>query len=210
MKRRWIQLTLIMLSLFAGVVCSSSIVRAAEGPEEVKAPLLPPTSGEGSDQTYMQAIWVVIIFVIMLAVLYPTAWKNVLAGLKAREEKIRGDIANAEVARSKAETTLKELSSKLADADRTARETIAKAVTEAETAAASLRAARQAELEEMKEKALKEIESAKTAALREVYDTTATLATNVAEKILRRNLNADDQRDLVSRSLEQLNDANKN
>ena len=30
------------------------------------------------------------------------------------------------------------------------------------------------------------------------------LATDVAEKILRRNLNPDDQRDLVNRSLEQL------
>src|SRR5688500_17169442 len=46
-----------------------------------KAELLPnPTHAE----TWWQALWVVIIFVVLLAVLYPTAWKNVLAGLKAR------------------------------------------------------------------------------------------------------------------------------
>ncbi len=175
--------------------------------EESNPPLLPAFDDA---QTWYQALWVVIIFVVMLAVLYPTAWKNVLAGLKAREAKIRGDIASAEAARSKAEGSLKELNAKLADADRTVREMIAKAITDAEQAASSIRARTQAESEEMKEKALKEIEGAKTAAVREVYDQAAVLATSVAEKILRRNLNADDQRDLVARSLEQMQAVNKN
>ena len=45
------------------------------------------------------AVWVVVIFVLLLAVLYPTAWRAILAGLKAREERIRKDIADAEAAR---------------------------------------------------------------------------------------------------------------
>jgi len=155
-------------------------------------------------------IWTIAIFAIMLIILYPTAWKNVLAGLKAREAKIRGDIANAEAARSKAEATLKEYSAKLAQSEATVRDMMAKAVADAETAAGQIRARSQAESEEIKEKALKEIETAKTTAVREVYDQAAVLATSVAEKILRRNLNADDQRDLVARSLEQLPSANTN
>ena len=155
-------------------------------------------------------IWTIIIFVIMLGILYPTAWKNVLAGLKSREEKIRGDIANAEAARTKAEGTLREYNAKLADAEKTVRDMMGKAVADAEAAAASIRARSQAESEEIKEKALKDIDAAKTAAVREVYDQAAVLATSVAEKILRRNLNADDQRDLVARSLEQLQSVNKN
>ena len=155
-------------------------------------------------------IWTIGIFAIMLIILYPTAWKNVLAGLKAREAKIRGDISSAEAARAKAEATLKEYNVKLAEAETKVRDMIAKAVTDAEAAAAQVRARSQAEAEEAKEKAIKEIEGAKNAALREVYDQTALLATNVAEKILRRNLNADDQRDLVARSLEQMQSVNKN
>src|SRR3954469_25770004 len=50
-------------------------------------------------ETWMSALWVVIIFLVLLAVLYPTAWKNVLAGLKAREDRIRKDIAEAEATR---------------------------------------------------------------------------------------------------------------
>ena len=42
-----------------------------------------------SKETYLSAVWVVIIFIILLCVLYPTAWRNVLNGLKKREERIR-------------------------------------------------------------------------------------------------------------------------
>ena len=39
------------------------------------------------------------------------------------------------------------------------------------------------------------------------YAQAADLSTNIASKILRRNLNADDQRELVNQSLEQLQTA---
>ncbi|HLL91094.1 MAG TPA: hypothetical protein VK324_17475, partial [Tepidisphaeraceae bacterium] len=58
--------------------------------------------------------------------------------------------------------------------------------------------------EEAKERAMKDIDAARKDAVREVYEQTAVLATNVAEKILRRSLNAQDQRDLVDQSLNQL------
>jgi F-type H+-transporting ATPase subunit b len=209
MSTKRFSMTLALLVMAAVCVLTPALSFAAEG-AKVKAPLIPPLTGPEAGQTYMQAIWVIIIFVILLAVLYPTAWKNVLAGLKAREERIRGDIASAEVARAKAEATLKDYNARLADAEKQVREMIAKAVTDAEAAAANIRTRSQSEAEEIKEKAMKEIEGAKTTALREVYDQTAMLATNVAEKILRRNLNADDQRDLVSRSLDQLQNVNKN
>jgi F-type H+-transporting ATPase subunit b len=180
-------------------------VHDAEGDEKVD--LLP---NPHDPQTWWQSLWVIIIFLVLLAVLYPTAWKSVLAGLKAREDKIRKDIADAEAARVKAETALKDYTAKLAAAENSAREIINKAGTDAEAVAAQIRARSQAEVEEMKEKALKDIEAAKSTALREIYDQTAELATNVAEKILRRNLNANDQRDLVAQSLDQLQDVSKN
>lgn len=175
---------------------------AAGGHE--KAPLIPPITGEGSQQTYMQALWVIIIFVILLAVLYPTAWKNVLAGLKKREERIRKDIADAEAARSRAEATLKQYNQQLATAEGQVRDMLSKAAAEAEKIGAGIRMRAQQESEESKERALKDIESSKQQALTEIYEQTANLSTSIAEKILRRNLNADDQRDLVNESLKQL------
>jgi len=192
--------------LFAVVLLPTAICRAAEDAPAVEQESLV----KGPSQSLITAITTLVVFVTLVIVLGKSAWGPILEGLKKREDKIRGDIANAEAARAKAEATLKELTAKLADADRAARETIAKAVTDAEAAAATIRARSQAEQEEIKEKAIKEIETAKNTAVREVYDQAAVLATTVAEKILRRNLNADDQRDLVARSLEQLQNVSKN
>ena len=151
-----------------------------------------------------QAIWVLVIFVVLLAILYPTAWKNVLAGLKAREQRIRADIAEAEHARAKAEATLKEYNTQLAAAEAKVRDMIGAAVVQGERVAADIRAKAVAEAEESRQRAVRDIESARKQALAEIYERAAELSTGIAEKILKRNINADDQRDLVRRSLEEL------
>ena len=92
------------------------------------------------DSNFGQAVWVAIIFLIVLAILYPTAWKNILEGLKAREARIRGDIAAAEAARLKAEATLKEYAAQLATAEGKVREMLATATADAEKAAVLERA----------------------------------------------------------------------
>lgn len=177
----------------------------AEGEHE-KSDIIPPATLS----TFNTAVWVLIIFGIVLAILYPTAWKNVLAGLKAREQRIRGDIAAAEAARAKAEANLKEYNNQLATAEQRVREMIASATADGERMAAQIRARGETEANDVKDRATKEIEAAKKQALTEIYDQTATLATSVAEKILRRSLNADDQRDLVTRSLEQVSNIKNN
>ncbi|HEY8747824.1 MAG TPA: F0F1 ATP synthase subunit B, partial [Tepidisphaeraceae bacterium] len=132
------------------------------------------------------------------------AWKNVLKGLKGREDRIRADIAQAEAARTKAEASLADYNRQLATAEQKVRDILAKATVDAEQLATSIRARAQSESEEIKERATRDIEAAREQALTEIYQQTADLATRVAEKILRRNLNADDQRDLVNQSLAEL------
>jgi F-type H+-transporting ATPase subunit b len=155
-------------------------------------------------QTWASAIWVLIIFIVLLVVLYPTAWKNVLAGLKAREQRIRQDIADAESARAKAEETLREYNTRLATAEQQVRDIIDKGSRDAEQIANGIRARAEEESQRAKEQATRDIEAARNQAIAQVYDEAATLSTNIAEKILRRNLNPDDQRDLVAESLNQL------
>ena len=163
--------------------------------------LLPKTD---DPQTWYAALWVLIIFLVLLAVLYPTAWKNVLAGLKAREERIRKDIADAETARAKAEATLKEYNTQLATAETRVRDMLAKATADGEAIAANIRTRAQKESEETKERAMRDIDAARDQAVAQIHEQAAVLATSVAEKILRRELNADDQRDLVAQSLSEL------
>jgi F-type H+-transporting ATPase subunit b len=151
-----------------------------------------------------QSLWVLFIFLLVAIILYKTAWKNVLIGLKAREERIRKDIADAEAARIKADESLKQYNLRLAEAEEKVRNILDKATVDAERIATGIRMKAQQEGEEAKERATKEIEAAKQTALTEIYEQTANLATSVAEKIIRRNLNPDDQRDLVAQSLQQL------
>ncbi|HSU69381.1 MAG TPA: F0F1 ATP synthase subunit B, partial [Tepidisphaeraceae bacterium] len=148
-----------------------------------------------------------VIFVLLVTILGKYAWGPILSGLKAREEKIRKDIADAEATRAKAEATLREYNQQLATAEQKVRDMLGKAATDAESLAAQIRTRAQQESEETKERALKDIEAAKDQALSEIYQQTADLATRVAEKIIRRNLNADDQRELVNQSLQELQTA---
>jgi F-type H+-transporting ATPase subunit b len=175
-----------------------------------KPELIPDVQELGERQNIFAALWVIAIFVIMLIILYPTAWKKVLAGLKAREERIRRDIADAEATRLKAEPTLRQYNQQLATAEQKVRDLLTQAGVDAERIATNIRIKAQQEAEEAKEAVAREIEAAKQSALTEIYEKTADLATAVAEKIIRRNLNANDQRDLVAKSLQEMQPARRN
>ena len=156
------------------------------------------------------SVTTLLIFIGLLIILSKYAWGPIVSGLKHREDKIRKDIKDAEETRLRAEKTLKDYQAQLATAQKQVQALIGKATADAQALATSIRMNAQQEAEEAKERAQKEIETAKNQALAEIYDQAANLATNVAEKILRRNLNADDQRELVRSSIEQLKDVNAN
>ena len=140
--------------------------------------------------------------------LQPVSLETLGVSLKAREDRIRKDIAEAEAARVKADESLKQYNARLVEADQKIQVLLGQAATDAEKIATSIKMRAQHDAEETKERATKEIESAKQAAIAEIYQQTAELATTIAEKIIRRSLNADDQRDLVKQSLDQLQSLN--
>ena len=150
-------------------------------------------------------VWVLVIFIVMALLLYSTAWKNVLAGLKPARHASARTSPMPKRPGSRPRQTLREFNQQLATANQKAGELLSKATTDAESLATQIRAHAQQEAEETRERASRDIEAARKQALSDIYRQTAELATSVAEKILRRNLNADDQRDLVeSRVIEQL------
>jgi F-type H+-transporting ATPase subunit b len=177
----------------------SHAAAAAAGHE--KPDLLPSMT---SSETWLSALWVIIIFLVLLAVLYPTAWKSVLAGLKAREDRIRRDIQEAEAARARAEASLKEYTARLATAEQQVRDMLNKATAQGETIAAGIRTRAQQESEETKDKALRDIEASRKQAIADVYEQAASLATEVAKRVLPRALTPEDQQALLDRSLEQV------
>ncbi len=203
------------LTLLTAVFAAALPAHAADHPEtkgeaadtdhghaEEKPELLRPAS-----QSLILALTTLIVFVVLVALLGKTAWGPIAKGLQEREDKIRRDIEEAEAARARAEGTLRDYQAQLATAEQKVRELLAKATADAEQVAATLRARALQESQEIKDNATREIDSARRAAVRQVHEQAAVLSTRVAEKILRRNLNADDQRDLVAASLDQLETA---
>jgi F-type H+-transporting ATPase subunit b len=159
---------------------------------------------QGTAKGLIPAITSLIIFALLVAILGKYAWGPIAKGLQDREDKIRKDIEEAEAARARAEATQREYAAQLATAEQKVRDLLAKAGQDAEQIAAGVRTRAQQEAQETKENATRDIDIAKRDALREVHEHAAVLSTRVAEKILRRNLNPDDQRDLVAASLDQL------
>ena len=172
--------------------------------EHAPAPLLPSTLKEAKEHFLAPAIWTIVIFLILLILLYPMAWKPILAGLRAREQRIRQDIADAEAARKRAEETLRQYNAQLASAENSIREMLAKATADGERLATTIRMQAQQEAEEIKERTNRDIDAARDTAVRQVREEAVNLATMMAEKVLRRNLNADDQRRILGDSLEQM------
>ena len=154
--------------------------------------------------TIAQSIAAIVVFLVVFAVLKQKAWGPILKGLSDREDKIRRDIEEAEAARARSEATLKEYQAQLATAEQKVRDLLAKANADAELIAAGVRTRAQQEAEETKDRATREIDAARKDAVRQVHEQAALLATSVAEKILRRSLNPQDQRDLVAASLDEL------
>lgn len=190
----------IALLVILTILLTDGFALAADAPGAHGDPTLigPPSTGMAP------AITTLIVFVALLLVLSKFAWGPIASGLKAREDKIRADIADAEAARAKAEATLKEYSTRLAAAEESIREMLNKASADGEKLATNIRMKAQAESEEIKDRAAKEIEASKDAAIRDFREYAADFATMAAEKIIRRNLNAADQAELVRQSLDQL------
>jgi F-type H+-transporting ATPase subunit b len=204
----------LLLSLSLLLTFSAALHAAAAAPPAHPAEVHGAVEGEGAEpearllrpinEGLISAVTTLVVFLVLVVVLGKFAWGPIAGGLKAREEKIRKDILDAEEARAKAEATLRDYNTQLATAENRVRDMLSKATADGEKLATGIRMKAQQEAEEIKERSQRDIEAARDQALREIYEKTAELSTSIAEKIIRRNLNPADQQDLVRQSLDQL------
>lgn len=152
----------------------------------------------------LQYFATIVTFLIVLAILGKVVWPKILGALEDRQNKILAEIKAAEDARKQAAAALERYEKSLAEARAEAQQLIEKTKAEQSTLAADLRAKADAELTLLRERAQRDIEAAKKQAVSEIYAQAASLATDLAAKILKREINAADQRRLVDESLGQL------
>lgn len=151
--------------------------------------------------TIMQSVAAVIVFVLLAVILAKFAWGPILSGLQDRENKIKHDLDTAEANNKKAAALLKEYEAKLADARAEANRLVETARKDAEKAAFQIREETQTEIDAMKKRATAEIKYAKEQAIGEIFIQAANLGSDIAGRILRREINPADQQRLVQESL---------
>ncbi len=162
------------------------------------------THAEVMAGNWMPALTTLVVFLGSFIFLYFKVWPKILKGLDDRDQKIRQEIANAEKAREKANAALAEYEKELASARQEANELIAQARADAKAVAKDLRDRNEADLVEMKQRATRDLESAKRAAITELHAEAASLAADIAARILKREISAEDQQRLVDESLGEL------
>ena len=163
-----------------------------------------PTHADVMDLNWLPAATSLVVFLVAFGFLYVKVWPKIIQGLDDRDRKIRQEIQAAEDARRHAGEALARYEESLANARKEAGEMIARAKTVAAAAAQELTTRNEAQLADMKQRATREIESAKRAAIAELHAETATLATEIAGKILKREISAADQQRLIDESLGEL------
>lgn len=145
-----------------------------------------------------------VVFLTTFIILYVKVWPLITKGLDDREKKIRDALAEADAAKVSAEASLAEYQENLASARVEANEMIAKAKADAKSAGEELRRQNETELASMRQRATHDIETAKQAAITELHAEATVLATAIAGKILKREISASDQQNLVEETLDEL------
>ncbi len=150
------------------------------------------------------AVWTIVIFVVVLFILGKYAWGPLLEALQQREQFIHDSLAEAKQDREEAEKRLEEHTNQLNQARAEATEIVEEGRRDAKAVKARIEEEARDESQKMLDRAKREIELAKQTAIKELYTSSASLATEMASRILRKELSAAEKEKLVARSLDEL------
>ncbi|MFH0976710.1 MAG: F0F1 ATP synthase subunit B [Spirochaetota bacterium] len=146
-------------------------------------------------------IWTIITFLTMVLILWKSAWKPIVNALDSRAQKLKGDIEKAERSRADAEAILKKHSEMMENA----REETAKIIAEGKTSAEKIRseiiAKASQESKDIADRAKREVVMAKDKAVSELKLEIVNIATDIASKIIVKNLKPEDQEAIVKNAL---------
>jgi len=149
-------------------------------------------------------LWTVITFLVLLLILWKAAWKPIVNALDTRAEKIRSGIENAEKARQESEKVLVEYKTLLASAREESSKIIAHAREDGEKIENAIVEKATKEAQELLERTKKELAIAKESALNALKDDIVLLSTEIASKIIERNLKPEDQSSIVRETLNRI------
>jgi F-type H+-transporting ATPase subunit b len=141
--------------------------------------------------------WTIVVFGIVLLVLYKFAYPFILGAVEAREQRIRELLAAAARDREEAHQLLEQQKKEHEELRTQAQEIFAEARAAGERTREDLLAQARREQEEMLARARRDIEAETGRALDALRRETVEIAIAAAEKLVRRNLDTEENRRLV-------------
>jgi F-type H+-transporting ATPase subunit b len=150
--------------------------------------------------------WVVVSIVNFLVILYLLRrylWGPILTVLAERAQKIREGLEMAEATRAEREQLKAEIERQLNEARRDAQEIAERMTKAAEAAAADLRNQAKAEADTIRERGRADAKQLHDQALAQLRAEVAGMVVLAASRVLGREVDADQHRELIERSLEE-------
>jgi F-type H+-transporting ATPase subunit b len=194
--------------MFASVGATAGVAHAASLPKEntkcieilkdpsktvddcqaAESPLKPENS---------ELVWGSISFVLLLGIFFKWGYPAVTKSMKAREDRIKGDLENAEGAKAEAENVLTEYRAQLAEARTEAGRIIDEARQAADQVRRDLIARAETDAADIRTRAQEDNRLAGERAMADLRGRVSDLAIELAEKVVERNLDRDTQIALI-------------
>lgn len=162
---------------------------------------LNPINFHGMNFPGDMALWTAIVFVVVLLILWKAAWGPIAEGLTKREQQIAAQIAQAEQSNVEARQLLADYQQKLSTARDEVRAILEQGRRDAEQLGHQLIEKAKGEAATERDRSLAQIEAATGAALKELAERSATLAVQLAGKIVRTKLEPKDHARLIEEAV---------
>jgi F-type H+-transporting ATPase subunit b len=174
------------------VLHSISVIAA----EESKNPLIPATN---------ELVWGTIALLLLIGILWRAGvFKNIQRALSERTARIQGEMERAERERQEADDLLQRYRAQLAESRQEAARILEEARKNAEEVRKDLIARAEADANRVIERAREEIQGERNRAVAEIRGEAATLALELAGRVIGESLDDERHRRLVERYLEQV------
>ncbi|HMN40044.1 MAG TPA: F0F1 ATP synthase subunit B [Phycisphaerales bacterium] len=177
---------------------------AGEHAAAPKANVVPSNVPDAVQQGVTPMLVAIGVFLVVFGILSVKVWPTIVNGLRDREMKIRSSIEEAEAAQRQARAALAQYEANLAAARAEAQKMLDDAKLQQQAIGNELKAKADVELAAMRDKAKREIDAARAAAIADIHAHATSLATAMAGKILKREINAGDQARLIQESLQEM------
>lgn len=148
--------------------------------------------------------WSLVTFGAVLLVLGKFAWGPLLGALQKREDFIRNSLDQAKKDREDAEARLKEYEQRLQAGREEASALVEEGRRDAESVRQKIQQTAKTDADAMIDRAKREITIATQTAVKDLYSLTGKLATEVASRIIAKELDATEHERLIADSIEEL------